>query len=411
MAQLNLILNQDEILQLLRDNRDEAFTKLLQESLNRVLLAESEEQLKAKPYERTDDRTDSRNGTRERSLITRIGTIELAVPRHRNIPFHTLIFDNYQRSEAALILTMAEMVVAGVSTKKVSDVMETLCGTTFSKSTVSEACKDLDESVKDFRERKFAKDYLFVMVDATYLKVREDHRIVSKALMIAIGFTEEGHKEIIGFDIYDRESSENWLDFINSLHSRGLTGIRMFTSDAHEGIAYALQKVYPEVPWQRCQAHFTRNIVNLMPEKYKIGIRDELVEMFNCKTLNEARKRRDEILKDYVKAAPDAMKCLDEGFDDAMTVMELPEDMRHVLRTSNHLERLNREIKRRSDVIGIFPNKASILRLTGSLLIEENDRWMTKSRLYYSPSVTALKELTGTLTEIAKHQIDLRAAA
>jgi transposase-like protein len=173
MAQLNLILNQDEILQLLRDNRDEAFTKLLQESLNRVLLAESEEQLKAKPYERTDDRTDSRNGTRERSLITRIGTIELAVPRHRNIPFHTLIFDNYQRSEAALILTMAEMVVAGVSTKKVSDVMETLCGTTFSKSTVSEACKDLDESVKDFRERKFAKDYLFVMVDATYLKVRE----------------------------------------------------------------------------------------------------------------------------------------------------------------------------------------------------------------------------------------------
>jgi putative transposase len=157
MAQLNLILNQDEILQLLRDNRDEAFTKLLQESLNRVLLAESEEQLKAKPYERTDDRTDSRNGTRERSLITRIGTIELAVPRHRNIPFHTLIFDNYQRSEAALILTMAEMVVAGVSTKKVSDVMETLCGTTFSKSTVSEACKDLDESVKDFRERKFAK--------------------------------------------------------------------------------------------------------------------------------------------------------------------------------------------------------------------------------------------------------------
>ena len=186
MAQLNITLNQEEILLLLSNDRDEAFKKLLQASLNSILQAESEEQLKAAPYERSEERTDSRNGTRERSLTTRIGKIELQVPRHRNQPFKTMIFDNYSRSEAALIASMAEMVVNGVSTRKVSQVVETLCGTSISKSSVSDLCKDLDAKVNEFRKRPLNGDYPFLTVDATYFKVRENHRIISICLSIFI---------------------------------------------------------------------------------------------------------------------------------------------------------------------------------------------------------------------------------
>ena len=184
MAQLNITLNQEEILQLLSENRDQAFRDILTACLNNILKAESAAQLGAEPYERTEERTDSRNGTRERPLTTRIGKIVLTVPRHRDKPFKTLVFDNYTRSEAALIASMAEMVVMGVSTRKVSDVMETLCGKSFSKSTVSEVCKTLDEDVKAFKERTLTKEYPFLMVDATYFKVRDNHRVTSKALMI-----------------------------------------------------------------------------------------------------------------------------------------------------------------------------------------------------------------------------------
>ena len=182
MAQLNITLNQEEILQLLSNDRNEVFRKLLESSLNSVLKAESQEQLKAQPYERTLDRTDSRNGSRERKLQTRIGTITLNVPRHRNQPFKTMLFDNYSRSEAALISTMSEMVVHGVSTRKVSQIVETLCGTSVSKSAVSEVCKDLSREVEDFRNRQLTGPYPFLTIDATYFKVRENHRVISKAL-------------------------------------------------------------------------------------------------------------------------------------------------------------------------------------------------------------------------------------
>ena len=196
MAQLNITLNQDEILQLLSDNRDEAFKALLQNSLNSILKAESAEQLKAAPYERTDERTDNRNGTRERTLATRLGKLELQVPRHRNQPFKTMIFENYSRSEAALITTMAEMVVNGVSTRKISQVMETLCGTSYSKSSVSELCKELDSKISEFRKRPLTGEYPFLIIDATYFRVRENHRIVSKAFMTAFAVDAQGRREI-----------------------------------------------------------------------------------------------------------------------------------------------------------------------------------------------------------------------
>ncbi|MBR5737878.1 MAG: IS256 family transposase, partial [Verrucomicrobia bacterium] len=272
MAQLNITLNQEEIQALLLEDPGEGFKKILQACLNKILQVESAEQLKAAPYERTEDRTDNRNGSRNRDYNTRVGTITLRVPRHRNVPFKTLLFDNYSRSEAALVASMAEMVVNGVSTRKVSKVIETLCGTSFSKSAVSDVCKDLDKSVKEFRNRPLAGDYPFLTVDATYFKVRENSRVISKAFMIAYGTNAEGHREILGFGVYANESTSTWTDFLMGLKKRGLTGLLMITSDAHDGILNAIAKVFPTVPWQRCQFHFIRNITDKAPKKYQAGL-------------------------------------------------------------------------------------------------------------------------------------------
>jgi len=412
MAQLNITLNQEDILLLLKNDRNEAFRQLLQNSLNSILKVESEEQLHAAPYERSDERTDSRNGTRERSLITRIGKIELEVPRHRNQPFKTMIFDNYKRSEAALIASMAEMVVNGVSTRKVSKVMEELCGTSYSKSTVSELCRELDAKVEEFRNRPLTKDYPFLTIDATYFKVRENHRIISRAFMIAYGTDDRGRREILGCGVYTGETKENWNDFLKGLKVRGLKGLLMITSDAHEGIRDAISRVFPNVPWQRCQFHFSKNIADKAPKKYQAGIRAELQEMFNSKNIVEARRKRDSILADYRDVAESAMTCLEEGFESSMTVMELPEHLRQYFRTSNHIERINRELKRRSKVIGVFPNEASLLRLMGAVLMELSDEAQERKALYSKKTYNRIlmSETPAKLVTIAAEQRQLNAA-
>ena len=413
MAQLNITLNQDEILQLLADDRDSAFKKLLQDSLNSILRAESAEQLKAEPYERSEERTGSRNGFRDRPLTTRIGQIILKVPKHRDgEAFKTFVFDNYCRSEAALIVTMAEMCVNGVSTRKVSQVMETLCGKSFSKSTVSEACKELDEKVKEFRERPLTGEYPFMTIDATYFKVRENSRVISKAFMIAYATNSEGHREIIGFGVYRNESKETWNSFLKGLKARGLTGVRMITSDAHEGIIDAISKQFPDVPWQRCQFHFSRNITQKTPAKYQKGLASELQDMFNCKTMEAARKRRDEIIADYKDVAEEAMTCLDEGFESAMTVMVLPGYLHKYFRTSNQIERLNKELKRRSKVIGVFPNEDSLMRLMGAVLMERNDHIASLRCIFKATTLQELmtSNLPAKLVKIAREQRQLLAA-
>lgn len=412
MAQLNITLNQEEIQALLLDDRGEAFKKILQTSLNKILQVESAEQLKAAPYERSEERTDCRNGSRDRDLNTRVGRITLHVPRHRNVPFKTLVFDNYSRSEAALVAGMAEMVVNGVSTRKVSRVMETLCGTSFSKSAVSDVCKDLETAVKEFQTRPLEGDYPFLTVDATYFKVRENSRIISKAFMIAYGTNAEGHREILGFGVYANESSATWTDFLLSLKKRGLTGLLMITSDAHEGILNAIGKVFPTVPWQRCQFHFSRNITDKAPKKYQTGLRAELQELFNCKTIAEARKVRDRIIEDYRDVAESAVACLDEGFESSMTVMLLPAWLRRSYRTSNQIERLNKELKRRSKVIGVFPNEDSILRLMGSVLMERHDAMLAGRAIFSKDSLSALlkSDIPAKLIVIAEEQRRLRVA-
>ena len=412
MAQLNITLNQDEILQLLLVDREEAFRKLLQRTLNDILKVESQEQLQAAPYERSDSRLDSRNGLRDRELKTRIGRITLAVPRHRNVPFKTLIFDNYSRSEAALVTAMAEMVVNGVSTRKVSRVIESLCGTSVSKSSVSEIYKNLDKEVESFRNRPLEGRYPFLTVDATYFKVRENNRVISKALMIAYGTNEQGHREILGFAAYRNESKDTWQDFLKSLKKRGLKGVIMITSDAHEGIIHAISEVFPTVPWQRCQFHFSRNIADKTPKKYQTGIRAELQEMFACNTLKEARNKKNQIIQEYQDVAETAMSCLDEGFESAMTAMILPRGMQRFFRTSNAVERLNKELKRRSQVIGIFPNEESLIRLMGSVLIEQNSLSQSGKVIFKKESYEALltSDVQEKLLVIAKEQATMLAA-
>lgn len=384
MAQINITLNQEEILEVLSKNRDEAFKIIVQKILDQIMLAESNEILKAEPYQRTSFRTDFRNGFRDRELVTRIGKITLHVPRHRNVPFKTMIFDNYTRSEGALISTMMEMVIQGVSTRKISEVTKILCGQEFSKSTVSQICKALDEIVCGFRDRPIEKYYPFLITDATYFKVRSQHRVTSKAFMIAIGITEEGIKEVVGFGVYDNESHNTWSSFYESLKKRGMLSPKMIVSDAHKGEKTAIGKVYPDSPWQRCQVHLRKNITEHIQKKYVAGIGSELTEMFNAKTLEEARKIRDQIICDYEDVAPEAMEILDEGFDDAMTVMELPHQMRSVLRSTNHLERLNGMLKARSKIIKIFPNEESVNRLMGAVLIEIHDKIQLNTQGIYT---------------------------
>ena len=221
MAQLHFTLDHDFFVGLFSETKDEAFGKLMEALLNQVLQAESAEQLGAENYERSEERSDYRNGTRTRSLTTRIGKIELKVPRHRNVPFKTTLFENYQRNEQALITTMMEMVVQGVSTRNVKKVTEELCGESFSKSTVSEICKELDVPIKHFKERLLPEHYPFIIVDAMYLKAREDHRVKSKALFLAVGVNNTGHKEVLGFEVYDSERTNTWKDFFEGLKSRG----------------------------------------------------------------------------------------------------------------------------------------------------------------------------------------------
>ena len=413
MAQVNITLSHEEVLQVLSGNRDDAFKMLVERILNAVMLAESEQQLGASMHERTEDRQDYRNGIRERILNTRIGSLVLEVPRHRNQPFHTMVFENYQRSEASLIATMVQMVIAGVSTRKVSKVVETLCGTSFSKSTVSALCKKLDAEIMAFKSRPLnMNDAPFLMVDATYFKAREDHKIVSKAFLVALAITSDGSREIVGFDVFDAEDNYSWQTFFKDLKARGLDGVHMVISDAHKSILRAITKTYPDAAWQRCQVHFICNILDETPTRFKEGLKSELRRMFNASTIDEARSLRDGIISDYSPVAPKAVNVLDTGFEDAMTVMQLPEWMRTKLRSSNWIERLNREFKRRSDVIQIFPNTASILRLMGAVAIEYNDQMSVKQRVFAEKTFARIRiELIPKLKEIASVQQALLDAA
>ena len=382
MAQLHFTLDYDFFVGLFSESKEDAFAKLMKVLLDQVLQAESAQQLGAENYERSSERTDYRNGTRTRSLVTRIGRIDLEVPRHRNVPFKTQLFENYQRNEQALISTMMEMVVQGISTRKVQKVTEELCGESFSKSTVSEICKQLDIPIKQFKNRFLPEKYPFIIADAIYFKVREDQRIRSKAFFYAIGINGEGRREVIGFDVYSAEKSNTWKEFFNNLKERGLNGVDIVVSDAHAGLIESIKECFPDASWQRCQAHFMRNILDKCPKRYMEGLASDLKDVFNARTLEEARRLKNSICEEYGALAEESINLLDEGFEESMTIMALPAKYRVPLRTSNVIERTNRELRRRENVIGIFPNQESIIRLMGAVLLDIHNDWGLSHRVF-----------------------------
>ena len=398
MAQFNITITEELLHGLFLSNgRDEAFSKLLEEIFNQVLLAQSSEQLRAEPYERTAERTAYRNGYRNRELTTRVGTITLRVPRHRNGQFSTELFARYQRSEQALVLAMMEMVINGVSTRKVEQITEELCGKKFSKSTVSALCKNLDPMVEAFRTRPLHCHYPFLMVDAIYVKVRENGRIQSRGLLIAVAVNEEGYREIIGFQLANSESESSWGELFSSLKDRGLKNVDLVTSDDHKGLVNAIRRHFQGTSWQRCQTHFSRNMLDHTPKALQPEVKEELRRLYESVDLESARKVRDQIIKTYESKAPKATALLDEAFDDITAVLALPLKYRKRLRTTNGVERLNQEIRRRERVIRIFPNSASVIRLMGALLMEHDEKWQTGRKyfdmaLYYQIQDKELKD-------------------
>ena len=389
MAQFNITLTEELLHGLFSSNgRDQAVAKLLEEIFNQVLIAQSKEQIGADPYERTDERTAYRNGFRDRQLTTRVGHLHLRVPRHRNGDFSTELFERYQRSEQALVLAMMEMVVNGVSTRKVENITEELCGKKFSKSTVSALCEKLDPVVKSFQTRPLENHYPFLVVDALYLKVRVEHRVQSRGLLVAIGVNEEGHREIIGFQLTTTESENSWSDFFESLKDRGLKDVHLVTSDNHKGLVNAIQKQFQGATWQRCQTHFSRNMLDQTPKSLQPVLKEDLRQLYEAIDIESALKARNDMLAKYEATAPKAATLLDEAFADITGVLILPLKYRKRLRTTNGVERLNQEIRRRERVIRIFPNEASVIRLMGALLMEQSEKWQTgrkyfEMELYY----------------------------
>ncbi len=383
MAQFNITITEELLHGLfLSKGKDEAFAKLMEEIFNQVLMAQSTEQLGAEPYERTEERTAYRNGTRDRGMTTRVGALTLKIPRHRNGQFSTELFSRYQRSEQALVLAMMEMVINGVSTRKVELITEELCGKKFSKSTVSSLCQSLDPMVEAFKTRPLEKHYPFVLVDAIYLKVRKDGRVQSRGLLVAIGINEDGHREIIGFGVANSESEDSWGGFFASLKERGLKDVRLVTSDDHKGLVKAVRKHFQGSSWQRCQTHFSKNMMDHTPKALQAEMKEDLRGLYEAVDYDSARKIRDQIIEKYEIKATKATAILDGAFDDITAVLALPLRYRKRLRTTNGVERLNQEIRRRERVIRIFPNEASVIRLMGALLMEQDEKWQT-GRKYF----------------------------
>lgn len=366
----------------LGNSQDSGVAALLESVLNQVLKAQASEQIAAERYERTEERLGYRNGTYPHTLSTRVGNITLRVPRFRDGKFSTELFSRYQRSEQALVLAMMEMVINGVSTRKVSLVTEELCGKEFSKSTVSDLCKQLDPIIYAWNNRPLKDEYPFVIVDAMYIKVRENGRVSSRGVMVANGINLDGRREMLGIQIADTESEASWGKFFAYLKQRGLRGVEMITSDHHGGLVRAIQQHMQGVTWQRCQTHFMRNILDAAPKALKDEIKAHVRNIFDAVDVQTARTILHQTVDLFQEKAPKAMDTLEAGFDDATAVLMLPVTYRKRTRTTNVVERLNSEIRRRERVIRIFPNRESALRLLGAMLMEQDEKWST-GRKYF----------------------------
>lgn len=394
MAQLNLNVNVEELTEaILKSDMNNIMKSLTIAVLNAYMEVERDEYINAKPYERKAQRKDQRNGYYIRDYTLNIGKIKLKVPRTRSGEFKTEVFERYQRMDRAFVLAMMEMVVKGVSTRKVSSIVEQLCGENVSKSFVSNVTKELDPIIDKFKNRSLTHTkFRYLYVDAMYIKVRENNHVVSKAVYLAQGVNDDNKREIIGFTISDEESTDSWESFFVEMMNRGLKTPKLIISDAHAGLKTAITKIFIGSTWQRCTVHFLRNITNQLPRKKTATERQMIKDILHATTQQDARERKAAFEK-HVQDNPKSEKAfqiLDAGFEDAIQYMAEPQAYHISIRTTNSVERINREIRRRDKVIGIYPSIESATRLIGSVVLDLHETWQCKRSKFLQNNVNVL---------------------
>jgi putative transposase len=345
-----------------------------------ALEAEMTEALCAEKGERTEARLGYRSGYYQRCLITRVGTLELRVPQDRAGRFSTELFERYQRSEKALVGALAEMYVQGVSTRKVKAVTEALCGHSFSASAISAVNKSLDTALTAFSERRLTEPYPYLILDARYERVREGGVIVSQAVLIAVAVDGEGRRQVLAVDLADRESRSSWKDFLLGLKQRGLFGVEFVVSDDHSGLKAAIREVLPEAVWQRCYVHFLRNALDYVPRKVDDDCLMELRWFYDRRDLAEVRRDLAAWLAKWQGKYPKLCGWVEDNIEETLTYYRLPLAHHKHMKSTNMLERLNQEIKRRTHVVRIFPDAASCLRLVRALAVEAHENWLEAIR-------------------------------
>jgi putative transposase len=372
---------------------DDAFLRtVVRAALQEVLEAEMTEAVGAGKGERTPSRLGYRSGYYGRTLITRIGKLELRVPQDRDGRFSTELFERYQRSERALVAALAEMYVQGVSTRKVKTITEELCGHSFSASAISTINKKLDESLAQFADRQLSEPFPYLILDARYEKVRETGIIAGQAVLIAIGIDWDGRRQVLGVELANRESRSSWRDFLLGLRERGLVGVEFVVADDHAGLKASIREVLPEAAYQRCYVHFLRNALDYVPRKVDDDCLQELRWIYDRRDLAEARTDLAAWIGKWQAKYPRLVSWVEENIEETLTFYRLPRQHHKHLKSTNMLERLNEEIKRRTHVVRIFPNVESCLRLVRALCVETHENWLEAHRYLNMDYLRELKK-------------------
>jgi len=349
--------------------------------LNEAMKIEREEALKAAPYERNPERTGYANGFKDREYASRMGSLRIQIPQVRGLSFYPRCLEKGERCEKALKLAVAEMYIQGVSTRKVTAITEELCGFEISSTQVSRCAALLDEGLQKFRNRSLTGKYAYVYFDAEYEKIRHNNSVIDMATLVAIGVTEKGKREVLGISSRLSEAEVHWRGFFEELQRRGLSGVLLFISDAHAGMKAARRAVFPSVKWQRCQFHMAQNAQSYAPkESMKNEIGESLRRIFHSCDYAAAQEEKRKCIEKYKVSAPEFIKWLEDNLEEGLTCFGFPEAHRKKIRTVNGLERLNREIRRRTRVATLFPNVASCERLITAVLQDIHEEWITGKR-------------------------------
>jgi putative transposase len=364
--------------------------------LHELMEAEVGAQIGADRYERTSERTTQRNGYRTRPWDTRLGTLELAIPKLRSGSYFPSWLEPRRRAEQALVAVITEAYVQGVSTRKVEALVQSLGIASISKSEVSRLCASLDEQAEVFRTRRLDAEYPYVWLDARYEKVREDGRVVSMAVIVAYGVRADGVREVLGIDVGLSEDVELWRAFLQDLVARGLRRVKLVTSDAHPGLKRAIAEVLVGAAWMRCRVHFMRNVLARVPKRAQAMVAATVRTIFEQTDRASAAAQLRHVCETLASRFPAVVQLLEEAESEILTFYDFPAEHRRQIYSTNPLERLNKELKRRSAVVGIFPNRQAVLRLFCALLAEQNDEWLV-GRHYFSE--TSMRKVLHPLEE------------